>query len=224
MARPTSVLIMLFATIAVLVTAVMIPLNHLVSAQNNSNASTTTTQSSATVKVQAGGGNNTFPYDAFYPKQIQISPGQSVSWYNAAKVGEPHTVTFVLDNKTKAQLSAPFAVKNSSSFMSIPPSSNSEPVLLPNQQNPSITMIMGSNARASDPNVIDSTGKIVHFSSNAAYSVKSNEKYINSGLLFPKGKGPPNGSTSFTLTFEKAGTYNYYCILHPWMKGKVLVK
>jgi uncharacterized protein with FMN-binding domain len=74
MARPTSVLIMLLATIAVLVTAVMIPLNHLVSAQNNSNASTTTKQSSATVKVQAGGGNNTLPYDAFYPKQIQISP------------------------------------------------------------------------------------------------------------------------------------------------------
>jgi hypothetical protein len=80
MARPSSVLIMLFATIAVLVTAVMIPLNHLTSAQNNSNASTTTTQSSATAKVQAGGGNNTLPYDAFYPKQIQISPGQSVSW------------------------------------------------------------------------------------------------------------------------------------------------
>jgi len=53
-------------------------------------------------------------------------------------------------------------------------------------------------------------GKIIHISSNAAYSVKSNEEYINSGLLFPKGKGPPNGSTSFTLTFEKVGTYNYY--------------
>lgn len=86
-----------------------------------------------------------------------------MNWYNAAKVGEPHTVTFVLDNKTKAQLSALFAVKNSSSFMSIPASSNSEPVLLPNQQYPSMTMIMGSNARASSPNVIDSTGKIVHF-------------------------------------------------------------
>lgn len=53
-------------------------------------------------RVQAGGGNTTLPYDVFYPKQIQISPGQSVSWYNPAKVAEPHTVTFVMENKTKA--------------------------------------------------------------------------------------------------------------------------
>jgi plastocyanin len=43
-------------------------------------------------------------------------------------------------------------------------------------------------------------------------------------MLFPKGMGSPNGSTTFTLTFEKAGTYDYYCILHPWQKGKVAVQ
>ena len=85
-------------------------------------------------------------------------------------------------------------------------------------------MIQGSNARASSPVIIDSTAKVIPLGSNPAYSVKGDEKYVNSGLLFPKGKGPPNGSTSFTLTFEKAGTYNYYCILHPWMKGKVIVE
>ena len=37
-------------------------------------------------------------------------------------------------------------------------------------------------------------------------------------------KGDPNESTSFTLTFDKAGTYNYYCLLHPWQKGKVVVQ
>lgn len=42
-------------------------------------------------------------------------------------------------------------------------------------------------------------------------------------VFFSRDKGPPNASTSFTLTVEKAGTYNYYCILHPWMKGKVVV-
>jgi plastocyanin len=50
------------------------------------------------------------------------------------------------------------------------------------------------------------------------------QKLVNSGMLFPKGMGPPNGSTTFTLTFEKAGTYDYYCILHPWQKGKVAVQ
>ena len=99
---------------------------------------------------------------------------------NAAKVGEPHTVTFVTDNKTKAPLSAPFAVKNSSSFMAIPPGSNSAPVLLPNHHNPSMTMILASNSRASSPTVIDSTGKAVHLGPNPIYSVKGNEKFISS--------------------------------------------
>jgi plastocyanin len=164
---------------------------QITSAQNTPTSAAAAT--TATVRVQAGTGNSTLPYDVFYPKQVQISPGQSVSWYNGAKVGVPHTVTFVTDNKTKAPLSAQFAVKNSSSFVSMPPGSNSQPVLLPpNSQNPSMTIISASNARASNPGVIDSTGKVTHLSPNSAYSVKGDEKFINSGLMFPQGKGPPN--------------------------------
>ena len=179
---------------------------------------------SSSVKVQAGGGNSTLPYTIFNPQSVQVKQGQSVMWYNPSKVGEPHTVTFALDNKTKPDLSATFAVRNSSSFMPLPPNSTSEPVIIPNSQNPSMSMILGSNAIASNPVVIASAGNVTHLSHNAAYSVKGNEKLVNSGLLFPKGMGPPNGSTAFTLTFERAGTYNYYCILHPWQKGKVIVQ
>lgn len=179
---------------------------------------------SSSVKVQAGGGNSTLPYTIFNPQSVQVKQGQSVMWYNPSKVGEPHTVTFALDNKTKPDLSATFAVRNSSSFVPMPPNSTSEPVIVPNSQNPSMSTILGSNAIASNPVVIASAGNVTHLSHNAAYSVKGNEKLVNSGLLFPKGMGPPNGSTSFTLTFERAGTYNYYCILHPWQKGKVIVQ
>ena len=28
---------------------------------------------------------------------------------------------------------------------------------------------------------------------------------------------------SFSFTFEAAGDYDYYCIVHPWMIGKVIV-
>jgi plastocyanin len=211
----------LVATVAIVVS----PIAHRVSAQSNnsSSASIATSSPKTTTQVQAGGGNATLPYDVFNPKLVRISSGQSISWYNPAKVAEPHTVTFVMDNKTKAPLSSPFAVKNSTSFASVPPGSNSAPVILPNNKNPSMTMILASNSRASNPVVIDSTGKIIHLTPNPTYSVKGDEKFINSGLLFPKGKGPPNASSSFTLKFEKAGTYNYYCILHPWMKGKVVV-
>ncbi|HET7147304.1 MAG TPA: plastocyanin/azurin family copper-binding protein [Candidatus Nitrosopolaris sp.] len=221
-----STMIVVTATIAILVAQYALTVNqssHIALAQHNSTSSIPLSNSSL-VKVQAGTGNSTLPYDVFYPKQVQITAGQSVSWYNGAKVGVPHTVTFVTDNKTKASLSTPFAVKNSSSFMAVPPGSNSQPVIIPNRQYPSMTVIQGSNARASSPVIIDSTAKVIPLGSSPAYSVKGDEKYVNSGLIFPKGKGPPNGGTSFTLTFEKTGTYNYYCIIHPWMKGKVIVK
>jgi len=228
MTRSSSLSLILFATIAAMITAVTLSMNQIpdhVSAQNNSSiASTTTTQPSTMVKVQAGGGNTTLPFSVFNPKQVEIKNGESISWYNPSKVGEPHTVTFAFDNNTRPGLSTPFVVKNSSSFIAIPHGSNSEPVILPNPQNPSMTMILASNARASNPVVLDSAGNVTHLKPDATYTVKGTEKYINSGLLFPKGKGPPNGITSFTLTFEKAGVYNYYCILHPWMKGKVVVK
>jgi len=209
--------IILFLSTAITMT---IAIANMTLAQSNSDSTPTTTS----VKVQAGGGNSTLPYTIFNPQSVQVKAGQSVMWYNPSKVGEPHTVTFALDNKTKPDLSATFAVRNSSSFMPIPSNSTSEPVIIPNHQNPSMSMILGSNAVASNPVVIDSAGNVKHLVHNAAYSIIGNEKLVNSGLVFPKGMGPPNGSTSFTLTFERAGTYNYYCILHPWQKGKVVVQ
>lgn len=210
-------MIILFVSTAITTT---IAIANVTLAQSNSDSTPTTTS----VKVQAGGGNSTLPYTIFNPQSVQVKAGQSIMWYNPSKVGEPHTVTFALDNKTRPDLSATFAVRNSSSFTPIPSNSASEPTIVPNHQNPSMSMILGSNAIASNPVVIDSAGNVKHLGHNAAYSVKGNEKLVNSGLVFPKGMGPPNGSTSFTLTFEKAGTYNYYCILHPWQKGKVVVQ
>lgn len=215
--KQARIVIILFVSTAITTT---IAIANVTLAQSNSDSTPTTTS----VKVQAGGGNSTLPYTIFNPQSVQVKAGQSIMWYNPSKVGEPHTVTFALDNKTRPDLSATFAVRNSSSFTPIPSNSASEPTIVPNHQNPSMSMILGSNAIASNPVVIDSAGNVKHLGHNAAYSVKGNEKLVNSGLVFPKGMGPPNGSTSFTLTFEKAGTYNYYCILHPWQKGKVVVQ
>ncbi len=47
--------------------------------------------------------------------------------------------------------------------------------------------------------------------------------FVNSGILPlntpPNSKAPP----SFKLTFTKAGTYKYYCLVHPGMDGTVTV-
>jgi len=49
-----------------------------------------------------------------------------------------------------------------------------------------------------------------------AHTVVSNDKLFSSPELEP--------NASFEFTFTKAGTYAYFCTLHPEMKGKVVVK
>jgi len=188
-----------------------------ISAQN------TTTTATATTKVQAGGGNSTAPLTAFVPQNIEIKAGESVTWDNPSTVGEPHTATFVLDNKTTTGIVSPFGVPNSTQFAAIPPNSNNEPLKVPGQNN----VVIAVNARSFIPTVIDSQGTVKHFAPpNAAYTMNGSEKYVNSGWLVPKGQEQlyPGSSTSFTVTFQKAGTYHYICQLHPWMVGSVLVK
>lgn len=188
-----------------------------ISAQN------TTTTTTATTKVQAGGGNSTAPLTAFVPQNIEIKAGESVTWDNPSTVGEPHTATFVLDNKTTTGIVSPFGVPNSTQFAAIPPNSNNEPLKVPGQNN----VVIAVNARSFIPTVIDSQGTVKHFAPpNAAYTMDGSEKYVNSGWLVPKGQEQlyPGSSTSFTVTFQKAGTYHYICQLHPWMVGSVLVK
>ena len=68
---------------------------------------------------------------------------------------------------------------------------------------------------------------VKHFAPpNAAYTMNGNEKYVNSGWLVPKGQEQlyPGASTTFTVRFQKAGTYSYICQVHPWMRGTVIVK
>ena len=187
-----------------------------ISAQN-------TTTTTATTKVQAGGGNSTAPLTAFVPQNIEIKAGESVTWDNPSTVGKPHTATFVLDNKTTTGIVSPFGVPNSTQFAAIPPNSNNEPLKVPGQNN----VVIAVNARSFIPTVIDSQGTVKHFAPpNAAYTMNGSEKYVNSGWLVPKGQEQlyPGSSTSFTVTFQKAGTYHYICQLHPWMVGSVLVK
>jgi plastocyanin len=88
-------------------------------------------QNSSSVKVAAGGGNGTGPFTVFYPKNIEIKAGQSVTWSNPTTVGEPHTVTFVLDNNTMAGVVSPLAILNTTKFISLPFGSNNAPILLP---------------------------------------------------------------------------------------------
>ena len=43
---------------------------------------------------------------------------------------------------------------------------------------------------------------------------------VNSGLVFPT----PGQETTFSVKFTKAGTFDYYCVIHPGMTGQVVVQ
>ena len=88
------------AVISALSTMLLITTDFkVISAQDtSSNNNNNTTTSSIT--VHAGGGTSTDMLAVFVPQLIQVGAGQSITWDNPSAVAEPHTVTFVLDNKT----------------------------------------------------------------------------------------------------------------------------
>lgn len=49
----------------------------------------------------------------------------------------------------------------------------------------------------------------------SAHTVTSTNNMFDSGNI--------NSGESYTHTFTAAGTYQYYCIYHPWMTGTVVV-
>lgn len=77
----------------------------------------------------------------FIPQKVEINTGQSITWINPTTVGEPHTVTFVFDNKTMAGVVSPLAVLNSTQFTPIPHGSNNQPVMMPGK-----SIVMAPNA------------------------------------------------------------------------------
>lgn len=200
----------------------------LVSTTNIGNAVATieannTTTTTATV-VEAGGGNATVALNRFSPQTVEINAGESVTWLNPTQVPEPHTVTFILSNESHTEIFAPFSVDNATEFMSIPPDFNSQPTIIP-QGPEGKKLVIALNDRAFSPYMIDAEGNVEHLPLNANYTITGTEKYVNSGTITPQGLTPPAWPpiNQFTATFENPGTYDYLCIFHPWMTGRVIV-
>ena len=141
-------------------------------------------------------------------------------------VPEPHTVTFINNEEMFPPLFAVFSIPNDTEFTPAIPSPNMALTLMPDQSNPNNKLVVVDNARSSAPVVVDSTRtNITYMQPNAKYTFTGEESYVNSGWMFPEGQAPPGAPpiSSFTLTFEKAGTYNYICIIHPWMAATIKV-
>ena len=185
-------------------------------------------QDNETTKVvHAGEGNASDVIVAFVPQNIEINAGDSVQWINPTQVAEPHSVTFLEDQKYFADFATPFLIDNSTDLKPLIPESNSEPVFPPGDPGDMTKGVILVNARAIMPVVMDSSGKKVSYlPPNSNYVMNGTESYVNSGWLWPEGQAPAGGPpiSKFTVTFENPGTYSYLCNVHPWMTGSVTVK
>ena len=175
-------------------------------------------------KVRAGAGSHVAPLTLFFPNYAEINVGETVVFYNPTLVSEPHTVTFLNDNSAFADFVSPFVLENQTALTPLPPGANSDPVLMPGPDGK--TVIVAANNRSIQPTVIDSSGNATYLQLNANYTMTGTEKYVNSGWMWPKDLAPPGlpPIDTFSVTFSEEGTYNYLCVIHPWMTGQVVVK
>jgi plastocyanin len=189
------------------------------------NVNTLNNMTENVVKIKTGGGDNNISLTQFFPQTVEIKTGGTVTWYNPTKVPEPHTVTFQMSSLYPTQSFLPLQLSKSAQLTLLPSTAfNAQPIVVPGQNHTSF--IIAANARAYNPVVVNSLGNVTFLNWNAKYNMTGSEKYINSGWLFPNGEIPPGiqAGRTFTITFEKPGLYEYTCVFHPWMTGKVIVK
>lgn len=175
-------------------------------------------------KIKAGGGGPRVVMMKYYPSKLEIKQGDTVKWYNPTGVPEPHTVTFMSDSKYATSFEVPFSIKDPSELSPLPNDLNSEPLIIPlgvGEQR----AVIAFNARALYPYIVSSNGTGTNLGPNASYVFDGTEKYVNSGLLLPKAfvEVLPGSSDTFTVKFEEKGTFQYACLLHPWMAGQITV-
>lgn len=200
-----------------------------VSSSSSSYGSSNASKNNTDVKpnnyvIKVGEGNSSISFTKYFPSYVEINTGDSITWYNGMDIPNPHTVTFVRDLDNQEKVAEPFYIKNSTQFAPI----------LDNLGDPleevtknGTKIIMALNSRAFTPTVITSQEKVVNFGKDTVYIFKGDEKFVNSGPLLSIDKKQTFDyffSNSFTLIFTKPGLYEYHCLFHPWMIGKILVK
>jgi len=69
---------------------------------------------------------------------------------------------------------------------------------------------------------IDFGNKVTWVNEDSAFHSVTSGFYGEPSELFDSGHLDPY--ESFTVDFDEKGTYDYFCTLHPWMKGQVIVE
>ena len=185
------------------------------------------TSQNDTRTVAAGGGGPVSVVTWFVPQNISISAGETVTWVNPTVVGEPHTVSFLKQPDYFAAIESPYLIPRDTELSPANPNErNTEPLIIPGQNDTTSNTIIIANTRSYNPVVIDAQNNVTYLPLNANYTMTGDELYVNSGWMWPEGQNPPGTPPikSFSVTFENPGTYDYICAVHPWMTGRVIVQ
>ncbi len=104
----------------------------------------------------------------------------------------------------------------------ITPTNNTETKNNNNNQ----VVIVGANERTNLANVIDKDDNALLVNPSKPVVLDGSEKFVNSGIIVAKKYQNiyPGSTDSFTVTFKKAGVYDYICLYHSLMGGQVVVK
>lgn len=83
-----------------------------------------------------------------------------------------------------------------------------------------------NSTAAGAPGSANTTASMTSGTSNAATGTNATNPAMQpSSTSSGQPSGPPYPTvSSFTIRFDKAGTYDYFCAFHPWMTGRVTVK
>jgi plastocyanin len=194
----------------------------------NSNSSSTGNNTSSikpdNYAIKVGEGNNTVSVTKYFPDYVEITVGDSITWYNGVDVPNPHTVTFIRNLGNIEKIGVPFYVPNNTKFT---PVLNTLGEPLEEKTSNGTRIVMMLNARALTPTVIAADDKVMELKQNSVYALNGSEKFVNSGPLLSLDKEQNfdySFSSSFTVVFNKPGFFEYTCLFHPWMIGKLLVK
>ena len=142
-----------------------------VDAKNNNSSSTGNNTSSIkpdNYAIKVGEGNNTVSFTKYFPDYVEITAGDSITWYNGVDVPNPHTVTFIRDLDNAEKIGVPFYVSNNTQFT---PVLNNLGEPLEETTGNGTRIVMMLNARALTPTVITADDKVVELKKDSVYAL-----------------------------------------------------
>jgi plastocyanin len=177
-----AILIAIAGAATIMFAAATLPAIGTASADHHDNSTATTTTAANATMVSVGRGNLTVSYNQFYPQDLQINAGESVTFFSPTP--EIHNVFFPLDNTTISDIVLPFSMSTVPQFELLPPYDLGEPWIVPGFNGTQYLVTL--NKVAFVPSTVDMAGNIQYMNgTDVSYTLTGDEDTVSSGLILP---------------------------------------